>query len=256
MTKYYLAGPMRDIPHLNFPAFMDTSEALEAKGYGIYNPARASLTIHGFRPDLREPSEAELDILASVPYEEYMGHDLNFITSSMCEGVFVLEGWEKSQGAREEVRLARFLKKPVYSAEHVLLQGELKDAEVFESFEDNPLRQRQASGGVKDNMGKARVDLIPAAPLELEGEVLAYGARKYKPDNWRLGLAWSDTMASLLRHLYAFQRGEDIDPETTLPHLGHAMCQLSFLTEYYLTKTGTDDRWSSRSDEDKEAAKA
>jgi hypothetical protein len=115
----------------------------------------------------------------------------------------------------------------------------------FELFEDNPERQRSAQGGVKDNRSKSRVDLIPSKPLVLAGDVLAYGARKYKPHNWRLGLAWSDTIASLQRHLLAFADGEDVDPETGLPHLGHAMCQMLFLTEYYLTGTGTDDRWAS-----------
>lgn len=253
--KFYLAGPMRDIEHLNFPAFMSMTERLEKLGFGVYNPARASLTFHGIIPRKGGiVTKKELERLSSVPYEAYMSQDLNFITSSECAGVVVLKGWEKSRGAQEEVRVARFLKKKVYHAEMLAEGMNLEDAEVFESYEDNPLRQRQESGGVKDNRGKSRVDLIPVEALELTGRVLEYGARKYKPDNWRLGLRYSDTMASLLRHLYAFQRGEDLDPETELPHLGHAMCQLLFLTTYYLTGTGYDDRWSSQ--EDHEEAKA
>lgn len=120
----------------------------------------------------------------------------------------------------------------------------------FEHYVDNPDRQRQVTGGVKDNRGKSRVDLIPSAPLLGAGNVLAYGTHKYKPHNWRLGLRYSDTMASLQRHLLAFNDGEDLDPESGLPHLDHAMCQLLFLSEYYHTGTGIDDRWS-RSAHDK-----
>lgn len=119
----------------------------------------------------------------------------------------------------------------------------------FIPYSENPLSHRSVRGGAKDNRGKSRVDLIPHAPLVEIGRVLDYGTRKYKPNNWRLGLPWSDTMASLLRHLYAFQEGEDIDPETNFPHLAHAGCQLLFLLEYYLSHTGTDDRWSAKSEE-------
>lgn len=124
---------------------------------------------------------------------------------------------------------------------------------VFVPYVDNPERQRQVTGGVKDNRNKSRVDLIPSAPLVGAGDVLAYGADKYKPHNWRLGLRWSDTMASLMRHLLAFNDGEELDPESGLPHLDHAMCQLLFLSEYYHTGTGIDDRWSMISDEEAKA---
>lgn len=115
---------------------------------------------------------------------------------------------------------------------------------TFITYEANPLRQEHALGGVKDNRGKSRIDLIPSKPLVAIGEVLAFGARKYKPNNWRLGLSWEDTFASLQRHLLAWHDGEDTDPETKLAHLAHAGCQLMFLIEYAMTQTGEDDRWA------------
>lgn len=114
---------------------------------------------------------------------------------------------------------------------------------AFVSYEDNPLRHVYASGGIKDNRGKSRLDLIPPSPLFAIGHVLAYGARKYRPHNAQLGLSWSDTFASMQRHLWAWLDLEDNDPETGFSHLAHAACQLLFLMEYGIKGTGTDDRW-------------
>lgn len=115
--------------------------------------------------------------------------------------------------------------------------------ERFETYEENPLRQISVSGGIKDNRGKTPLNLLPSQPLIAIAEVLAFGARKYKPHNYRLGLSWSETYASAQRHLLAWNDGQDIDPETGLSHLAHAGCQIIFLLEYLATGAGTDDRW-------------
>lgn len=117
--------------------------------------------------------------------------------------------------------------------------------ERFVPFEENPLRQYAATGAVKDNVGKAPIDLIPSKALVAIAQVMAYGTRKYKPHNWRLGLSWGQTYSSLMRHLLAWNDGEEIDPESGLPHLAHAGCQLMFLLEYAQTGTGQDDRFVS-----------
>jgi hypothetical protein len=118
-----------------------------------------------------------------------------------------------------------------------------KTDETFEMFTDNPFRQIHELGGIKDNKGKARMDLLSTKALFAIARVLGFGARKYNPNNWRLGLSWNDTFASLQRHLWAWFDGEDIDPESGESHLGCAGAQLMFLLEYYLTNTGEDDRW-------------
>jgi Domain of unknown function (DUF5664) len=105
------------------------------------------------------------------------------------------------------------------------------------------IRKTHPLGGMKDNLAKPRVELIPSRPLLAAAEVLGYGARNYAPNNWRLGMSWEDTYGSLQRHLMAWHDGEDADPASGLPHLAHALCQLMFLTEFSLTSTGEDDRW-------------
>ena len=96
--------------------------------------------------------------------------------------------------------------------------------------------------GVKHDAGKPRLDLIPFDALNDIGLVLDYGAKKYGERNWEKGMSWGRCFGALLRHLGAYWAGEDLDPETRLPHLAHAGCCLLFLSAYRVRKAGTDDR--------------
>lgn len=97
--------------------------------------------------------------------------------------------------------------------------------------------------GQRDNSGKPRLDLISPWALEGLAQILTYGANKYAEHNWRAGLSWSQTVASLMRHLVAFMRGEDMDPESGLPHIDHVLCNAMFLSEFQKLNRGVDDRW-------------
>ena len=96
--------------------------------------------------------------------------------------------------------------------------------------------------GARYNDGKADLSLIPLSTLEDEARVWMYGEKKYKRFNWMKGMAWSIPMACALRHLAAWQNGEDLDPESGQPHLAHAMCNLRMLTLYARTYPEGDDR--------------
>lgn len=98
----------------------------------------------------------------------------------------------------------------------------------------------------KLDAGKVRLDLLSGPAILGVGRVLTFGLQKYQAHNWRNGLAWSRLIAAAMRHLFAFADGEELDAESGLPHLDHAICCLMFLSEYQKTKTGTDDRWVSR----------
>lgn len=100
----------------------------------------------------------------------------------------------------------------------------------------------QASTGVKFDQGKLRYDLVPAGPLKALAEVYTFGAGKYADNNWRKGLAWGRVYGAIMRHLWAFWRGEDTDPESGLPHLAHASWGVFTLLEYSQTHTELDDR--------------
>ena len=92
------------------------------------------------------------------------------------------------------------------------------------------------------NGGKVDLSLIPLSTLEDEARVWMYGKEKYAAWNWTKGMPWSVPMACALRHLAAFQRGEDVDAESGLPHIAHVMCNLRMLTLYSKTFTEGDDR--------------
>lgn len=96
---------------------------------------------------------------------------------------------------------------------------------------------------VKADDGKNPLDLLPTVALESVGLVLEHGARKYAAHNWRKGMNYSRLISALLRHVFAFMRGENIDPESNLPHMAHAACCVLFLLDYQLTSVGEDDRY-------------
>lgn len=112
-------------------------------------------------------------------------------------------------------------------------------------------------GAARFDTGKPRLDLIsPIATLAL-AEVLTFGARKYAAHNWRKGMPWSKCIASLKRHLIAYEMGidYDYDPEcegcqaktclnhTGLLHIDQIQCNAMFLSDYARTHKELDDRY-------------
>ena len=100
----------------------------------------------------------------------------------------------------------------------------------------------EKGSGARFNGGKPDYSLIPLTTMEDEARVWMYGKNKYAAWNWAKGMAWSVPLACLLRHLAAWQRGEEVDQESGLPHLAHAMCNLRMLTLYSKTFPEGDDR--------------
>lgn len=96
--------------------------------------------------------------------------------------------------------------------------------------------------GVKYDGEKLRFDLIPAYPLETLADVYTRGAIKYEDRNWEKGMKWSRIFAAIMRHLWAFWRGEDIDKESGQPHVAHAAWGCFALLEYMRVKREFDDR--------------
>lgn len=96
--------------------------------------------------------------------------------------------------------------------------------------------------GTKHDSEKIRLELLPIEALEEISKVLGKGAIKYDDWNWAKGMAWLRLVGACLRHLFAFIRGENNDPETGLSHLAHAGCCILFLLTYVLKGLGKDDR--------------
>jgi len=103
--------------------------------------------------------------------------------------------------------------------------------------------------GHKHDTGKAPCELLSPVALLGTAQVLAFGAKKYAPNNWRKGLAWMRVMGAIFRHALAFMAGEDLDSETGLPHIDHMACEVMFLQELYRTRKDLDDRYKNETKE-------
>ena len=84
---------------------------------------------------------------------------------------------------------------------------------------------------VKDKEGKARMGLILPHAAEALVRVREYGLKKY-PDanNWK-HVPKEDWLDALMRHLMKYIAGQKIDSESGLPHLHHALANLSYMIE-------------------------
>lgn len=90
--------------------------------------------------------------------------------------------------------------------------------------------------GTKHDQAKPRMDLLDAYAIEQLALVLDFGAKKYADDNWRSGIESRRLLAATLRHTLAYMDGQDLDSESGLSHLAHAMCNLMFAINLAHTK--------------------
>lgn len=81
----YISGPMTGLPEFNYPAFNAAAAALRAAGYVVENPAENP-----------EP-----------PCKSWAGYMRSAIAQvSRAHALYLLDGWERSRGARLEVQIA------------------------------------------------------------------------------------------------------------------------------------------------------
>ena len=95
----------------------------------------------------------------------------------------------------------------------------------------------------KYDAGKPPMGLLSTKALVKIAEVLAFGAQKYSSHQWRSGIEWQRLLDAALRHLLAFNDGQDIDEETGLSHLAHLGCCVMFLLEFEDTHPELDNRY-------------
>jgi hypothetical protein len=103
-------------------------------------------------------------------------------------------------------------------------------------------KKQNLTEGVQYDEGKDPYHLIPFDALAGVVTVFAYGANKYAPRNWEKGLSWGHQYGSILRHLFDWFRGKEIDQESGLSHLDLAATRLLMLSASVKRNIGTDDR--------------
>lgn len=87
---------------------------------------------------------------------------------------------------------------------------------------------------IKFDADKLRYDLIPVEATRALAEVLTYGAKKYKPGNWKYCEDTERYIAALMRHLEAHRSGELYDEESGMLHMSHVLTNAAFMM-YFLT---------------------
>lgn len=89
----YIAGPMAGVTGLNYPAFYNAETKLMKDGWRVVNPTRFDAVFNHFNDGIEGKMldavcESEL---AAIPF---------------LDAIYLLKGWEKSKGARRELKVA------------------------------------------------------------------------------------------------------------------------------------------------------
>lgn len=92
--------------------------------------------------------------------------------------------------------------------------------------------QQFETGAQKQTGNKLRLDLVRPSLEEGVAEVLGFGASKYGDRNWEKGIPYLTVLAAARRHINQFIKGENLDHESGLSHIKHAVCNLAFLLEF------------------------
>jgi hypothetical protein len=92
---------------------------------------------------------------------------------------------------------------------------------------DHPV---SGSGAKREKLHVLPYDLVPFQEMtDAFVRVAEFGAHKYEPWNWSKGLPRVQLLGSLLRHAWAYLRGEERDKESGLLHTDHILWNAAVL---------------------------
>jgi hypothetical protein len=132
------------------------------------------------------------------------------------------------------------------SIEHVLNENSKYSRPVIPVQSEQVVEAKQAIEEVEEQMAELKVDhtFLPLDALDEVSRVLMHGAQKHGHWNWvHNPCDWTNLLAKAERHIFAFQKGDDLDPSSGRSHIAHAICDLLFLQSYILNQHGTDNRF-------------
>lgn len=110
----------------------------------------------------------------------------------------------------------------------------LTEAEFNERYDDTPSVTTigvSPTGAQREKLDTIPYDLVPYQEItDAYSRVAEYGAKKYSEWNWSLGLPRVQLICSLLRHTFAYLRGEERDSGTGLLHTDHILWNAATLS--------------------------
>ena len=105
-------------------------------------------------------------------------------------------------------------------------------------MEQSGVNPKDAIGSAKNSHG-----CISRAVIAELGLAMMEGARKYRRHNYRVVSVRAEVYFDAVnRHLDAWWEGEDIDPDTGLPHLTKAIASLFVIRDAIINGSWYDDR--------------
>ena len=116
----------------------------------------------------------------------------------------------------------------------------LRDDETYRPKETRVTNPK--TGGEKGSKPAQLGAVDPASLLEL-ASVAGMGSSKYARYNFCKGVDWSLFFDAMMRHSLAFWGGEDVDPESGLPHMAHAAWHACALLTMMRRHRDLDDRF-------------
>jgi len=231
--RIYILGPMRGIDQYNFPAFYEMAENLRNAGYEAVNPAELDRQ-DGFKIESLPKDHDFTKYPEGMNAEDVVRRDLKAIMG--CAGYVALPGYEKSKGATAEKSVFdwRCAMRLGYAGGcFTPIPNDTKPAQAVD--ETNP----------KDLLGlkKAPIRLVPWVSVIALARVMKLGANKYGEKNWRQKKPRASVyFEAALRHLLAYDDGQDTDPESGESHLAHVMANMAILLDAKSCNCLLDDR--------------
>jgi hypothetical protein len=108
--RVYLGGPMTGLPQSNFPAFDRAASFLRATlGWDVVSPAELD------DPLVRDAAMRNDVMPNGETWGDFLARDVKLLADGGIEAMVVLDGWERSKGARLETFVMAALRgKPIF----------------------------------------------------------------------------------------------------------------------------------------------
>lgn len=255
--RLYCSGPMTNLELFNFPAFDAAAIRLRKEGHEVRSPHEMDLNMGVVVMRGRGGEIISVDVPKDWSFYEAIKKDLEAI--DWAEGIYLLPGWSKSLGAGIERDHAIVTgKEIIYDPEAELPENhkqlirppkiEFNRNQAYnvkwnpEGGDDEVRIVDPVTGGAKGSKLAQLGALDPYALMDV-AKVAGFGSTKYERYNFAKGYRWSLSFDAMQRHLLAFWGGEDMDPESNLPHLAHGSWHGLALLTFASRKLGTDDRF-------------